>query len=121
MRRMSVGGSRQKELNGARSLSSTDDSQLSVSYELDLWGGNRANVQAAAARVNARQYDMETTRLVLQADVASYYYQTLALKDRLAISQKNLEAARSLMSLVEVRYNKGAASGLMSLNSARRC
>ncbi|HEY5757306.1 MAG TPA: efflux transporter outer membrane subunit [Steroidobacter sp.] len=109
---MSVGGSRQKELNGARSLSSTDDSQLSVSYELDLWGGNRANVQAAAARVNARQYDMETTRLVLQADVASYYYQTLALKDRLAISQKNLEAARSLMSLVEVRYNKGAASGL---------
>jgi outer membrane protein, multidrug efflux system len=108
----SVGGSRQKELNGARSLSSTDDSQLTVSYELDLWGGNRANVQAAAARVAARQYDLETTRLVLQADVASYYYQTLALKDRLAISQKNLEAARSLMSLVEVRYNKGAASGL---------
>lgn len=108
----SVGGSRQKELNGTRSLSSTDDSQLSISYELDLWGGNRANVQAAAARVAASRYDMETTRLVLQADVASYYFQTLALKDRLAISQKNLQAARSLMSLVEVRYNKGAASGL---------
>ncbi|WP_161828560.1 efflux transporter outer membrane subunit [Steroidobacter agaridevorans] len=109
---MSVGGSRQKELNGARSLASSDDSQLSVSYELDLWGGNRANVQAAAARVAAREYDMESTRLVLQADVASYYFQTLALKDRLAIAQKNLEAARSLMSLVEVRYDKGAASGL---------
>ncbi|MFC4312855.1 efflux transporter outer membrane subunit [Steroidobacter flavus] len=109
---MSVGGSRTKELNGARSLSSSDDSQLSVSYELDLWGGNRANVQAAAARVAAREFDMQTTRLVLQADVASYYFQTLALKDRLTIAQKNLEAARSLMSLVEVRYNKGAASGL---------
>lgn len=109
---MSVGGSRQKELNGARSLSSSDDSQLAISYELDLWGGNRANVQAAAARVAAREYDLETTRLVLQADVASYYFQTLALKDRLAIAQKNLEAARSLMSLVEVRYDKGAASGL---------
>jgi len=109
---VSTGGSRQKELNGARSLSSSDDSQLTVSYELDLWGGNRANVQAAAARVAARQYDMQTTRLVLQADVASYYFQTLALKDRLGIAQKNLEAARSLMSLVEVRYNKGAASGL---------
>jgi NodT family efflux transporter outer membrane factor (OMF) lipoprotein len=108
----SVGGSRQKELNGARSLSSSDDSQLSVSYELDLWGGNRANVRAAAARVAAREFDMQTTRLVLQADVASYYFQTLALKDRLAIAQKNLEAARSLMSLVEVRYNKGAANGL---------
>ncbi len=108
----SVGGSRQKALNGARSLSSSDDSRLSVSYELDLWGANRANVQAAAARVAAREYDMQTTRLVLQADVASYYFQTLALKDRLAIARKNLEAARSLMSLVEVRYDKGAASGL---------
>ena len=109
---MSVGGSRQKELSGMRSLASTDDSQLSVNYELDLWGGNRANVQSAAARVAAREYDLESTRLVLQADVASYYFQTLALKDRLALAQKNLEAARSLMSLVEVRYNKGAASGL---------
>ena len=76
---MAVGGSRQKELNGARSLSSSDDTQLSVSYELDLWGGNRANVQSAAARVAAREYDLATTRLVLQADVASYYFQTLAL------------------------------------------
>ncbi|WP_157994510.1 efflux transporter outer membrane subunit [Peristeroidobacter agariperforans] len=109
---LSVGGSRQKELSGARSLASSDDSQLSVNYELDLWGANRANVQSAAARVAAREYDMASTRLVLQADVASYYFQTLALKDRLAIAQKNLEAARSLMSLVEVRYDKGAASGL---------
>jgi multidrug efflux system outer membrane protein len=109
---MSLGGSRQKDFNGARSLASTDDSQLSVNYELDLWGGNRANVQAAAARVAAREYDLASTRLVLQADVASYYFQTLALKDRLTIAQKNLEAARSLMSLVEVRYHKGAANGL---------
>lgn len=109
---MSVGGSRQKELNGSRSRSSSDDSRLSVSYELDLWGGNRANVQAAAARVAARAFDLQTTRLVLQADVASYYFQTLALKDRLTIARKNLEAARSLMSLVQVRYDKGGASGL---------
>lgn len=108
----SVAGSRQREIGGDRTLSSSDDAQLSVSYELDLWGANRANVQAAAARVAAREYDYETTRLVLQADVASYYFQTLALRDRLAIAQKNLEAARSLMSLVEVRYSKGAANGL---------
>lgn len=109
---MSAGGSRQKNIGGNRALSSTDDTQLSVSYELDLWGANRANVQAASARVAAREYDLESTRLVLQADVATYYFQTLALKDRLAIAQKNLDAARSLMSLVEVRYSKGAVSGL---------
>lgn len=109
---LSVAGSRQRQIGGDRTLASSDDSQLSVSYELDLWGANRANVQAASARVAAREYDLESTRLVLQADVASYYFQTLALKDRLAIALKNLEAARSLMSLVEVRYSKGAVSGL---------
>jgi outer membrane protein, multidrug efflux system len=109
---MSVAGSRQRDIGGDRALSSSDDAQLSVSYELDLWGANRASVQAASARVAAREYDLESTRLVLQGDVASYYFQTLALKDRLAISRKNLEAARSLMSLVEVRYDKGAVSGL---------
>lgn len=109
---LSAGGSRQREIGGDRTLSSSDDAQLSMSYELDLWGANRANVQAAAARVAAREYDLGATRLVLQADVASYYFQSLALKDRLAIAQKNLDAARSLMSLVEVRYNKGAVSGL---------
>ncbi|MBL8265620.1 TolC family protein, partial [Steroidobacter sp.] len=100
----SVSGSRQKELNGARSLSSSDSSQLAISYELDLWGANRANLDAASARVAAREFDLVTARLVLQADVATYYFQTLALKDRLGIAQKNLDAARSLMQLVQVRY-----------------
>ncbi|MBM0104651.1 efflux transporter outer membrane subunit [Steroidobacter sp. S1-65] len=109
---LSVSGSRQREIGGNRTLASSDDSQLSVSYELDLWGANRASVQAASARVAAREYDLESTKLVLQADVASYYFQTLALKDRLAIARKNLEAARSLMSLVQVRYSNGAVSGL---------
>lgn len=91
-----------------------EQSQLgvTVSYELDLWGGKAAESQAANARVDSSVYDRDAVALVLQADVASNYFQALALKDRLAISRKNLEAARNVLSLVEVRYNKGATTGL---------
>ena len=85
---------------------------LSVNYELDLWGGNRASAQAADARVAASVYDRAAIELVLQSDVAADYFQILALKDRLAIARKNLDAAQQLMSLVQVRFDNGAATAL---------
>jgi len=84
----------------------------SVSYELDLWGGNAARSDAAAARLDASIYDRDALALVLQADVASNYFQILALKERLAIARQNLEAAQSVLTLVETRFRNGANSGL---------
>jgi outer membrane protein, multidrug efflux system len=85
---------------------------LSVNYELDLWGGNAANAKASDARVAASVYDRDAIELVLQADVAANYFQILALKDRLAIARKNLNAAQQLLSLVQVRFDNGAATAL---------
>lgn len=92
----------------------SEQSQLgvTVSYELDLWGGKAAESQAAYARVDSSIHDRDAIALILQAEVASNYFQALALKDRLAIARKNLDAARNVLSLVEVRYNKGATTGL---------
>lgn len=92
--------------------SSTDRPALAVSYELDLWGGTAAAARAAEARLAASQHGREAVHLVLQADVAAAYFQTLALRDRLAIAGKSLESARTLMLLVEVRFENGAASAL---------
>jgi NodT family efflux transporter outer membrane factor (OMF) lipoprotein len=85
---------------------------LAVNYELDLWGGNAANAKAADARLTATVYDRDAIELVLQADVAANYFQILALKDRLAIARKNLDAAKQLLSLVQVRADNGAATAL---------
>lgn len=92
----------------------TQSSQLSatVAYELDLWGGRAAASDAARARVDYSVYDRDAVVLLTQAEVASNYFRALAAKDRLAIAGQNLEAARSVLSLVELRYGKGADSGL---------
>jgi NodT family efflux transporter outer membrane factor (OMF) lipoprotein len=103
-----------RDTNKSKSAAQYTSTQalLSVNYELDLWGGNRANAKAADARVAATVYDRDAIELVLQADVAADYFQILALKDRLAIARKNLGAAQQLLSLVQVRADNGAATAL---------
>lgn len=86
--------------------------QLEVSYELDLWGRNRAAVQSATEALAASQYDHDALALVVQAEVASAYVGALAAKDRLAIARSNLELARALLDLIEVRYAEGRSSSL---------
>lgn len=103
---------RETDFSDQTATDSSDQATLSVSYEADLWGGNRANANAARARVSASEYDHDAVALVLQSDVASSYFQILALHDRLEIARKNADAARKLLSLVEVRYRNGAATAL---------
>jgi len=92
--------------------SGSDRAALSVGYEVDLWGGREAGITSAQARVAAAEYRGAAAALILQADVASNYFRILALKDRLAIARENLEAARQLMNLVQVRFDNGAAAAL---------
>jgi NodT family efflux transporter outer membrane factor (OMF) lipoprotein len=91
---------------------SNDQALLNVGYELDLWGAAAAQSQAAQSRFAASVYDRDALALILQSEVAAHYFQTLALKDRLQIAQRNLAAARQVLELVEVRYREGAATGL---------
>jgi NodT family efflux transporter outer membrane factor (OMF) lipoprotein len=89
-----------------------NQAQLSIGYEVDLWGRVRAGSAAASARANASEYDRDSASLVLQGEVATSYLSMLALRDRLTIAHDNLDAARELLHLVEVRFNNGAASAL---------
>ncbi len=109
---LSVSGGRNR--NNQSIVRTTDSSQagISIAYEVDLFGGIAAGREAAEARVDSSLYDRDAVALVLQSDVASNYFQALALKDRLAIARKNLDAARGVLSLIELRYEKGATSGL---------
>jgi len=98
--------------NFSNGSNQSNEATAIVSYELDLWGGKAAEREAATARVRSSIYDHDAVSLVLQADVASNYFQVLALKDRLAIARKNLEAALNVLALTETRYSKGSNSGL---------
>jgi NodT family efflux transporter outer membrane factor (OMF) lipoprotein len=85
---------------------------LSVVYDTDLWGANRNAVAATELRLALSEHNRDAILLALQTDVALVYFQLLALEDRILIAERNLDSARELLRLIEVRFDNGAATAL---------
>ncbi|MCB1538842.1 MAG: TolC family protein, partial [Alphaproteobacteria bacterium] len=83
-----------------------------ISYELDLFGGNKAGVSAARANLAQTQYGEDALKLVVMGDVAKGYFTFVNLRERLAIADDNLKNAREVMRIVQARYDAGAVSAL---------
>src|SRR2546423_2423412 len=87
--------------------SNATSATLSASYELDLWGRNRAGVSAAKSSLQATAYDRDTARLTLISGVATSYFQVLSLRSRLAVARENLAIAERVRDLVSARARNG--------------
>jgi len=85
---------------------------LSARYEVDFWGRYRAARESARATWIASGFDRDTVRLGVQAAVANAWLQAVALQERAAIAERNLQDARQLLQLVEARWRAGAATAL---------
>jgi multidrug efflux system outer membrane protein len=85
---------------------------LSASYELDLAGELRDRADAGDLRLLASVYDRDAVALTLTADTADAFFTLLALRDRLALAQDTLEAARRVLGIVRVQAAAGQASDL---------
>lgn len=85
--------------------------RLSASYQLDLFGANAANREAAEASLEAAIFNQRTLELTVQADVASNYFSLLAARDQLEVARQNLEISERIFDIVEIRYEAGAISG----------
>jgi NodT family efflux transporter outer membrane factor (OMF) lipoprotein len=111
------------DLGVGTSTSSTRDSRgsstagassysLSASYEIDLWGRNRAGVRSAQSALQATTYDRDTARLTLISGVAASYFGVLSLRSRLGVARENLGIAERVRDLVSARVRNGANSQL---------
>ncbi|HLT91179.1 MAG TPA: efflux transporter outer membrane subunit [Woeseiaceae bacterium] len=108
----SAGVSRDRTRNGETVTSEDSRAGVSADYTVDLWGANRNAADIAALRLAVTEHDRDAILLALQTDVAAGYFQLLALADRTRIAERNLEAARELLRLIEVRFDNGAATAL---------
>ncbi|WP_395679607.1 efflux transporter outer membrane subunit [Inquilinus sp.] len=96
----------------SRSVSDQFSAELSVSYELDLWGRNRSALQSAQASALASRYDRDTVALTVTASTATTYMQILEFQDRLAIARDNLANAQQVLTIVLAQEQAGAGSAL---------
>ncbi len=108
------GGSSVRDTSDGKRTTTAEASSaaLSASYELDLWGKNRAGVKSAESSLAATTYDREAARLTLISGVATSYFEVLSLRSRLAVARENLTIAQRVRDLVQARARNGAASQL---------
>jgi multidrug efflux system outer membrane protein len=70
---MSATSNRGKNLNSVPGVSTQSDAQFNASWEIDLFGGKRAEADEQAAQAGAAQHDWHAARVTLAADVAGAY------------------------------------------------
>lgn len=110
--------------NASRNLDNGTSSRsysanLSVSYELDLWGRLSSQTDAAQWRVAASEQDLQSTAVALVASVATQYWQLTYQNEQILNGLQSLSYVREAQQLVQAQYDAGSVSGL-ELQEARR-
>ncbi len=105
-------GSFSKQGSGKMSYTPSARAGVDVSYEVDLFGRNRAALTSAEAALAGSIYDQAALALVTSADVGTTYANVLALKSRLTVAQDNRKLLARTLDLLETRHQEGATSAL---------
>jgi len=85
---------------------------LSFAWELDLWGRVRRLTEAARAQYLATEEAQLGVRLSLIADVMNSYFALREQDLELEIARQTRDAAQQSLHLMQLRKDRGAASGL---------
>ena len=83
---------------------------LDAGWEIDLWGRVRRTIEATDAGAQASAADLEAVRLLLQAELATNYFQLRVLDGGRELLQDAVNAYARSYQLTQNRYNAGVVS-----------
>ena len=100
-----------RETNDYYQKSFSNDPELGakvgVSWELDLWGNLRWAKRKGGAEYLASVEEWRAMRMTLVAEVATAYFQLMALDNELSIVKQTLETRRQDVRLAKLRFEGG--------------
>ncbi len=116
-------GTRQRISGASFGGSSTEFSLLnasvSVSYNLDLFGANRRQLEGLGAQVDYQRFQYEGAYLTLTANLATTAIQEASLRAQIAATEDILAAEQKQVALVQRQFELGAVpkASVLSLQS----
>ena len=81
-----------------------------TSYEIDVWGRIRHNIEASISSAQASAADLETARLSIHAELAVDYFALRGLDAQRQLLDFTITAFERALELTTNRYNAGVAS-----------
>lgn len=91
---------------------------LDAAWEVDVFGGSRAGVQALGASADASEARLADVRVSLAAEVALRYIALRGLQARIAVAERNLATQQQTLQIATWRTQAGLLSSL-ELEQAR--
>jgi NodT family efflux transporter outer membrane factor (OMF) lipoprotein len=85
---------------------------FNLSWELDLWGRLRRNIESNNASLDASVEDYDAALVTLLADVATNYVQYRVAQQRIKIARNNVRIQEGVLALAEERFRVGTTTRL---------
>lgn len=88
------------------------NASFTVSYEVDLWGKNKAAQEAGSTRLLSEVFARDALQLIVMSNVSQAYFNLLALRERQQIARAFLQNVNEVLTIIEARFKAGAVSEL---------
>jgi NodT family efflux transporter outer membrane factor (OMF) lipoprotein len=85
---------------------------FNLSWELDLWGRIRRNIESNNASLDASVEDYDAALVTLLADVATNYVQYRVAQQRIKIALDNVRIQEGILALAEQKFKVGTTNRL---------
>jgi len=85
---------------------------FNLSWELDLWGRLRRNIESNNASLDASVEDYDAALVTLLADVATNYVQYRIAQQRIKIALDNVRIQEGILALAQEKYRVGTTTRL---------
>ena len=92
--------------------STSTNTLLAASYEIDFWGKNTATLGSAQAAAQASRFDQQTAMLTVQSSIATTYFDLLGQQERVRVARESVVNAESVLQALRDRQSFGTASSL---------
>lgn len=83
-----------------------------ASWALDIWGKGQAQLRSADEAVKASRFAKQAVALTVISGTGSTYFNVLALRERVAIAQANIDAANRVLAITQAKVTNGVSSRL---------
>jgi NodT family efflux transporter outer membrane factor (OMF) lipoprotein len=95
-------------LSSAQPLFTLRTAQVSVSYMLDVFGGNRRQIESAQALADAQRYDLEAAYLTLTSNVVAAAIQEASLRAQIEANETVVQSARDGLEILRKQLALGS-------------
>lgn len=86
------------------------NASVQVSYVLDLFGGNRRELEALRAQVGYQRFQFEAAYLTLTANIVTSAIREASLRAEIEVTREIVEMLRKQLELVSLKFELGGAS-----------